>query len=154
MLKYIWETYLEKCSQITLSIVIPYLIFIASYYSFGTLFFLFEKFELFQNRKLQPKTHLTNEQVLKIVKHVTWQIIFVYPIGLGLTYPIISWRISKDLDDLPSSPFDFFKEAFVFLILAEIWFYYLHVLMHQGWFYQNIHKLHHEFTAPIVFEVS
>ena len=34
-------------------------------------------------------------------------------------------------------------------IIKEGLFYYFHRLLHQPWFYKNIHRIHHEWKAPV-----
>ena len=36
-----------------------------------------------------------------------------------------------------------------YLFISEAVFYYNHRLLHLPWFYKRVHKIHHEFTAPI-----
>jgi len=39
-------------------------------------------------------------------------------------------------------------QILIFFIIEDFWFYWIHRLLHYGWFYKNIHKIHHEHSAP------
>jgi methylsterol monooxygenase len=32
--------------------------------------------------------------------------------------------------------------------LEDAWHYWMHRLFHQGFFYRNVHKIHHQYSAP------
>lgn len=32
-------------------------------------------------------------------------------------------------------------------VVEDFYFYWIHRLLHYGWFYKNIHKIHHDFTG-------
>ena len=46
-----------------------------------------------------------------------------------------------------------FAQFLVFVLGAEVWFFYLHWCMHLNkWCYRTMHKFHHQYTAPNAFE--
>lgn len=58
------------------------------------------------------------------------------------------WRGCDFGPHLPTFPRVVF-ELIAFVCIEEIFFYYGHRLMHTPLLYKRIHKIHHEWTAPI-----
>ena len=40
----------------------------------------------------------------------------------------------------------------LFAVCSEFWFFHVHWALHRPLIYPHVHKVHHEFTAPIAFE--
>jgi methylsterol monooxygenase len=39
-------------------------------------------------------------------------------------------------------------QILIFFVLEDTWHYWMHRLLHWGPFYKNIHKIHHQYSAP------
>jgi methylsterol monooxygenase len=84
----------------------------------------------------------------KCLKVVTFNSVIVGTLFLVVTWPIAKWSKLNCGYDLPSFPQIIFHLLF-FVICEEIGFYYLHRMLHHRYFYSRIHKMHHEWTAPV-----
>lgn len=40
---------------------------------------------------------------------------------------------------------------FAYFIIADIWFYWTHRMLHQRWFFKRVHCVHHQFSNPTPF---
>ena len=87
--------------------------------------------------------------VVKILKRVVPQLLTIYPLFLIALLPLFRARIKLKEQYLPNSFIEFLKEIVSYLFISEAVFYYNHRLLHLPWFYKRVHKIHHEFTAPI-----
>ncbi|XP_076449132.1 fatty acid hydroxylase domain-containing protein 2-like [Babylonia areolata] len=64
-------------------------------------------------------------------------------------YQVMLWRGCEVLPQGLPSFWRLLGEIGVFAVFEEIGFYYLHRLFHHPFLYKRVHKLHHEWTAPI-----
>merc|ERR1712198_262847 len=101
--------------------------------------------------KIQPEKNapVDLKKLWKVSKHVLInQIVLGIP-GMMLTYGIWSRRSSAwDIRQLPDI-YTCLGHILVCIICHDIWFYYGHRMLHHRLIYKHIHKVHHEWTAPI-----
>lgn len=51
---------------------------------------------------------------------------------------------------LPSS-MEMISQLLIYFVIEDYTNYWIHRLFHMKWVYENIHKVHHEYTAPMGF---
>jgi len=99
--------------------------------------------------KIQPKTHITLEEATKCILNVLLnQFLVMLPFNVLLYYLVVAnggLIINAPLPTLNT----ILWQGLVCIVVEDILFYYSHRLLHSPYFYQRIHKVHHQFRAPI-----
>ncbi|KAF5734441.1 methylsterol monooxygenase 1-1-like [Tripterygium wilfordii] len=100
--------------------------------------------------KIQPKLRLSLSEIFRCYKDV--MVLFFLVVGpLQLvSYPSIEMvGIGTGLP-LPSG-WEIMAQLLVYFTVEDYTNYWLHRFLHGKWFYEKIHRVHHEYTAPIGF---
>ncbi|KAJ6701594.1 STEROL DESATURASE [Salix koriyanagi] len=100
--------------------------------------------------KIQPKVKLSPSEVFKCYKDVLFMFFFVVgPLQL-VSYPSIKMIGIRTGLPLPSG-WEIFLQLLVYFMVEDYTNYWIHRFLHNKWGYEKIHKVHHEYTAPIGF---
>lgn len=133
---------------------IPYLIFVGTYWVVGGLFLLLELSpaarDAWKGIKCQPARTMPWDSIRNITRNVGLQQLTVYPLALWLLGPVVRQRCSF-APELPGVKETLFGLV-VCAICAEVYFFHVHWALHHPKLYPHVHKVHHEFTAPIALE--
>lgn len=155
-----WENIVDTYNdddEIFLPVFVAWLLFFITYWVYGLALLFFERkhFPLAFDKKLQPTRPMQfsktsyNPGFLELVQNVLFNWVFVIlptlfvlqkflrPYGFGI-------HVSKEFPSIIQVIF----HAVAAPYLVDFTFYHSHYLLHQPWFYQHIHKKHHEFKAP------
>jgi 4,4-dimethyl-9beta,19-cyclopropylsterol-4alpha-methyl oxidase len=100
--------------------------------------------------KLQPGVHNSRDAVWKCYKSV--MLLFftvVLPLQLS-SFPAVRFVGVRMGFPLPSFA-EVVLHLFVYLVVEDYLNYWIHRWLHQGWLYENIHRVHHEFMSPMSF---
>lgn len=98
--------------------------------------------------KVQPNVRVRAADIRKCIFRVAFNQTILY-CGIQLiSLTMMKARGCSFSNKLPSLS-QFIWHFIIIVSVEEIGFYYSHRLFHQPYFYRHVHKIHHEFTAPI-----
>ncbi|XP_078445529.1 very-long-chain aldehyde decarbonylase GL1-10-like [Wolffia australiana] len=107
-------------------------------------------FKLIQEYKIQPKIRLRPSDFLRCYVRVVKLLFFaIIPVQLA-SFPAIKFMGIRTSLPLPSL-WEACSQLLVYFLVDDYVNYWLHRMLHSKWLYENIHRVHHEFTAPIGF---
>ncbi|KAI3403376.2 ERG25 [Candida oxycetoniae] len=109
--------------------------------------FIIDQIPYFNKYKIQPNKIPTNQQQWECFKAVLKSHFLVEALPIWLFHPICSQLKITYGVPFPSWKIQFAQIVF-FFICEDLWHYSFHRLFHYGWFYKNIHKIHHKYAAP------
>ncbi|XP_071707519.1 methylsterol monooxygenase 1-1 [Rutidosis leptorrhynchoides] len=98
--------------------------------------------------KIQPKVNNSFADNISCYLDVMRMFILVVgPLQL-VSYPSIKMIGIRTSLPLPSL-MEIVSQLFVYFLVEDFTNYWIHRFLHGKWGYENIHKVHHEYTAPI-----
>lgn len=120
-----------------------------SYWLVGLIFMAFDLIDplhkLVKKYKLQPDVRITGAQYRQVMKIAFRNLLCVnipLTVAMAYIYPL------RTVLPLPGA-WTCFWQYFVCLACEEIGFYTVHRICHSKLLYKRVHKLHHQFTAPV-----
>lgn len=100
--------------------------------------------------KIQPKVRLSFAEIMACYKTVMKMFFFIVgPLQL-VSYPSVKLIGIRTGLPLPSG-WEILIQLAVYFIVEDYTNYWVHRFLHCKWGYEKIHKVHHEYTAPIGF---
>ncbi|KAA8515934.1 hypothetical protein F0562_019113 [Nyssa sinensis] len=126
-------------------------IFLFLFYTLVPLPYVF--MELMQSKnidkfEIQSKVKNSFPDMFRCYKTVMQTFVLaVGPLQL-FSYPVIEWVGIRTGLPLPSGS-EMFWQLLVYVVVEDYTNYWLHRLLHCEWGYEKIHRVHHEYTAPI-----
>ncbi|KAL9246785.1 hypothetical protein vseg_020278 [Gypsophila vaccaria] len=100
--------------------------------------------------KIQPKVKLSFGEMVACYKIVMKMFfLIVGPLQL-VSYPSVKLIGIRTGLPLPSG-WEMVSQLIVYFMVEDYTNYWIHRFLHGKWGYENIHKVHHEYTAPIAF---
>ncbi|KDP25588.1 hypothetical protein JCGZ_20744 [Jatropha curcas] len=100
--------------------------------------------------KIQPKVKLSFSEMFNCYKDVMRMFFLVVgPLQL-ISYPSIQMIGIRTSLPLPSG-WEIFLQLLVYFMVEDYTNYWIHRFLHGKWGYEKIHRVHHEYAAPIGF---
>ncbi|EGC29771.1 hypothetical protein DICPUDRAFT_42415 [Dictyostelium purpureum] len=151
-IEYGWAWILQSYGEFGLFLIF-YFSMAVLYALGGFIFYLFDKFKLFPKKKIQITKYPSSQDIKRCIDNlVVNYLLVVLPLG------VVSFPFSKFLGmnySLPLPPaWRFCLDIFLCLIGEDFFHYWMHRFFHTPWFYKNIHKEHHYYSAPFGFTAS
>ncbi|KAL2516822.1 Methylsterol monooxygenase 1-1 [Abeliophyllum distichum] len=129
---------------------ILFLFLIFSIFPYYYLFLEFFFYNSIKPYKIQPKVKLSLVDTFRCYKSVMRMFFLVVgPLQL-VSYPSVKMIGIRTSLPLPSL-WEIIAQLGVYFIIEDYTNYWIHRFLHCKWGYEKIHKVHHEYTAPVGF---
>ncbi|GMN32556.1 hypothetical protein TIFTF001_003730 [Ficus carica] len=100
--------------------------------------------------KIQPKVRLSLSETLSCYRDVMRMFfLIVGPLQL-VSFPSVKMIGIRTGLPLPSG-WEILSQLLVYFVVEDYTNYWIHRFLHNKWGYEKIHRVHHEYTAPIGF---
>lgn len=110
----------------------------------------FLRSDSFDKYKIQPKVRLSFSEMFRCYKDVMRMFFFVVgPLQL-VSFPSVQMIGIRTGLPLPSG-WEIIAQLVVYFMVEDYTNYWIHRFLHCKWGYEKIHRVHHEYTAPIGF---
>lgn len=153
----VWRSYIDYINKIDnldlrsliCNVFVPWTLSLITYWSLGMAFMIIEKYKTptsLYETKYQKDAEIKNTISLKTcIKQVIFNQIFALLPGMYILNLVGSIQISSELPSTITMIFHLFLSA----LLGELFYYFSHRLLHIPMLYSSIHKIHHNYKAPI-----
>jgi len=152
----IWNKILDWCGndEFTVSVIVPNILIVTTFWITSCLYMIVDvtcRPEKIVEYKVQPGTNqpVKSNRLWVAIRLCIFNHIFVQLPVLYLLHPLKQWwGYGWQTHNLPTLG-EMIVHYHVGVWLSDATFYYTHRLLHWGPLYKPIHKMHHEWTAPI-----
>lgn len=111
-------------------------------------FLLCDHIPALRRYKIQEATETTGEMMGVCLKRLLFNHVCVQLPMMFAFHPVAEF-MGMRIETVPFPSWsDMAIQILFFLVIEDAWQYWAHRGLHKGWFYRNIHKRHHDFTAP------
>lgn len=142
-----WAYLLDNYSSDTLITYGTLIIHELFYFGCFLPYFICDFIPAFKKYKIQPDKKNSWDMLWNCLKKLFFSH-FVVQFGMMLLFRPVMLNLGLDTDmPLPSWPHILFV-CLVSMVIEDIYFYFVHRLLHHGMWYKYIHKIHHDHAAP------
>ncbi|KAJ8139797.1 hypothetical protein OXX80_004754 [Metschnikowia pulcherrima] len=143
-----WYSYFDN--DVLATGLLFFLVHEVTYFGRCLPWYIIDQIPFFNKWKIQPDKIPSNKEQWECFKSVLKSHFLVEALPIWLFHPLCSTLKISTAVPFPSWSVMAAQIAF-FFFCEDLWHYCFHRLFHFGWFYKNIHKVHHKYAAPFGF---